>query len=237
MKNNSNFWKNRKILPSITTITNSNWRKKIEEIKNLGLKEICLFPTCLDGDERKELYRLMKETKVEKIPLVHIKGDMKSEELDFLRKNYQTEVFNVHSKREYPYGRSLEKHRDIIYLENTILPLDEAEVRNFAGVCLDLSHLENNRLLHQEIYNNDIEIMEKYPVGCNHFSAVKKDPYQDIKGVTQYSSHYLENLSELDYLKRYPASYFSAIIAIELENTIEEQLKAKDYLIDLLKNK
>ena len=57
------------------------------------------------------------------------------------------------------------------------------------------------------------------------------------KGRVNYASHYLEDLSELDYLKKYPANYFSDFIAIELENSIKEQLEVKDYIIDLLKNK
>jgi len=236
MENKSNFWKNRKIFPSVTTVTNSDWKKKVEEVRKLGLKEICLFPTCLDVNAREELYNLLEKTEIEKIPLVHIKGDMKVEELDYLVENYKTEVFNIHSQQEYPMTYDLEKYKNIIYIENTFTPLDEEEIKNFAGICLDLSHLERKRLLDQHLYKNNIEIIEKYPCGCNHISAIKKFPIKD-KDRLVYDSHYLEDLSELDYLKRYPVDYFSSIIAIELENTIEEQLKAKDYIIDLLENK
>ena len=121
-------------------------------------------------------------------------------------------------------------------MENASLPLDEEEIKNFAGVCLDISHLEISRILNRERYKNDIEILKKYPLGCNHISAVKKIPVKK-KDKLEYDFHYLEDLSDLDYLKRYPAKYFSSILAIELENPIKEQLKAKDYIIDLLKNK
>ncbi len=236
MENNSNFWKNRKIFPSITTITNSNWKKKIEEVQNLGLKEVCLFPTCLDTEERKELYQLLKKTKIEKIPLVHLRGDMKVEELDYLVKNYKTEVFNIHSKHENPVFHNYEKYKDVIYIELIFGLLDEEEIKNYAGICLDLSHLENNRLLHPEIYKNNIESIEKYPCGCNHVGPVRKTPFETKDGL-KYTTHYLEDLSEFDYLERYPADYFSPIMGIEIENTIREQLKAKDYIVNLLKDK
>jgi len=235
MEHKNNFFENREIFPSITTIS-SNWREKIEEVRKLGLKEVCLFLTCLDINERKELYGLLKKTKIERIPLVHLRSDMDSDELDYLRRNYQTEVFNTHTQRKHPFLHNLDKYRKIIYIENTSLPLNEEEVKNFAGVCLDISHLEISRISDRERYENDIEILEKYPCGCNHISAVKKIPVKK-KNELKYDFHYLENLSDLDYLKRYPAKYFSSILAIELENPIEEQLKAKNYIIDLLKNK
>ena len=131
---------------------------------------------------------------------------------------------------------NLDKYKNIIYIENSALLLDEEEIKNFAGVCLDMTHLENRRLLEEELYKKDIEIIEKYPCGCNHIPAVKKSPFKR-KNKLKYDSHYLKDLTEMDYLKKYPAKYFSSILAIELENTIEEQLKAKDYIIDLLKNK
>ncbi len=237
MENKSNFWKNRKIFPSITTITNSNWKKKVKEVQNLGLKEVCLFPTCLDTEERKEFYQLLKKTKIEKAPLVHIRGDMKVEELDYLVKNYKTEAFNIHSKHENPIFHNYQKYKNIIYIEPIFNLLDEEEIKNYAGVCLDLSHLENNRLLHREIYKNNIEIIEKYPCGCNHIGSIKKEPFMDRDNRIKHNSHYLEDLSEFDYLKRYPASYFSPIMAIEIESTIGEQLKYKDYIVDLLKDK
>ena len=41
-------------LPAITTKTKSAWRDKVEEVKELKLKEVALFLTCLNQEERKE---------------------------------------------------------------------------------------------------------------------------------------------------------------------------------------
>lgn len=38
---------NTKILPTITTISNNLWRKKIEEVKKLKLKEVFVFFNCI----------------------------------------------------------------------------------------------------------------------------------------------------------------------------------------------
>ena len=51
---NNNFWKNRKILPTITAINKSRWPKKIEEVEKLKLREVFLFLTPLDIKERRE---------------------------------------------------------------------------------------------------------------------------------------------------------------------------------------
>ena len=91
------------ILPTITTITPEAWRDKVKEVKKLKLEEIALFPTCLNQAERKKLYQLLKETSIKSIPFVHLRNDMPEEELDYLKKNYQTKVFNTHTKREYPF--------------------------------------------------------------------------------------------------------------------------------------
>ena len=236
-----NFWSKRRIFPSITTIINSNWKKEIAEVKKIKLKEVCLFLTCVNENERKELYNLLKETGVEKIPLIHLRNDMRVEELNYLAKNYKTKIFNTHSETGHPLKYGLGKYKKSIYIENAGIKKTignrfiEEEIKNFAGVCLDFSHLENERLLRPEIYESDIKVIEKYPCGCNHIGAVKKNLFKNqYEPNGCYRSHFFEDLSEFDYLKKYPAEYFSSILAIELENTIGEQLKARDYIINLL---
>jgi len=231
--------KNRKILPTITTISNNLWRNKIEEAKKLKLKEVFVFLTALDKKERKELYKLLKETEIERIPFVHIRSDMELSELDYLVKNYETEVFNVHTEKQYPFLYDYSKYKHMICIENVCaFRLDEKEIKNYAGICLDFTHLENVRLIDKKAYEHDIRVLKKYPIKCNHISAIRKSPFSKKESARlRHDCHYLEDLSELDYLKKYPANYFSRFIAIELENNIKEQLKIKDYIVDLLKNK
>jgi len=234
--NDKDFWSDRKILPSITTIDKSLWRNKIEELRKLKFKEVFLFLSSLIKKDRKELYELLKQTDIEKIPLVHLKSDMELWELDYLVKNYKTEVFNIHTQREHPLLHDFSKYKDIIYIENTILPLDEREIKDFAGICLDLSHLEGSRVMRRDVYENDIKLIKKYPIGCNHISGINESSFSSEDANPAYDDHFISDLSEFDYLKKYPKEYFSPFIAIELENSIGEQLKAKEYIINLLKD-
>jgi len=220
---------NMQIVPTITTITPALWRGKLAEVKKFKLKEVCLFLTCLDLRQRKEFYSLFKETGVKTVPLAHIRSDMELWELDYLAETYKTKAFNTHTKREYAHLRDYGKYRKNIYIENGYEPFDE--------VCLDISHLESDRLLRPDSYGRIIEFLKRYPPQCSHVSAVKKKPFLDENGHQRHSLHTLADLSEFDYLEKYPLEFFGEITAIELENTIEEQLKAKEYISALIKNK
>lgn len=230
--------KEREILLTITTIIPSAWHQRVEEAEKLGLKEVALFLTCLKLAERKELYRLLERTHIEKIPFVHLRADMEFWELDYLIEHYQAKAFNLHTQREYPFLYDYQKYKNFIYIENTYEPFDEKEINEFAGVCIDFSHLENSRRFYPDIYRHNIGVIEKYPCGCNHIGPAQNFPFldKDVGGSEyQHPSHLLENLSEFDYLKRYPQKYFSPYIAIELEENLETQLKVRDYIINLLR--
>ncbi len=133
---------NKKILLGLTTITEGEWRNKAGEIDELGLKEIALFPTCLNFAERKELYGLLENTKLEKIPHVHLRDDMELSELDYLVNKFGTEVFNVHSENCYfPSTLDFKDYFKKVYVENTIdnTPT-ENDLKKYAGLCFDFSH-------------------------------------------------------------------------------------------------
>ena len=221
----------RKILPSITTTWNSDWQAKIREINKFGLKEAALFLTGLKKGERKKLYKLLENSTLKIIPLVHIRKDMPAEELDYLIKKFQVKMFNTHSHSDIPFCYSYSKHRKMIFIENTYHSLNEKEIKKFGGICLDVAHLENDRLREPEKFEHNLKVIEKYPIGCNHISCFQKTLHRDEMGFFRHSTHFMRKFSQLDYLKNYPRKYFSSIIAIELENTIEKQLEARNYLI------
>lgn len=231
---------NIKILPTITTTPGSDWRNKIKEINELRITEIALFPTAIAKKERLELYELLKKSTVTKIPFVHLRSDMDIAEIDHLVENYGTEVFNIHTAAEYPYSDDLLKYRKNIFIENIFYPFNKEEIKMFAGVCIDLSHLETDRRLYKSIFDLDAKIIEEFPVGCNHISAIKEKTWVDngnknYPNKIRHDFHKLDNLSELDYLKNYPLKYFAPYLAIELENSIKEQLKVRDYIENIIK--
>jgi hypothetical protein len=224
------------ILPTITS-TKPVWKKRIKEAGRKELKEIALFLTCLKIKERKEAYFLLEKNKIQIIPFVHLRSDMELWELDYLKKRFKTEVFNTHTKKRYPFLKDLGKYKKIIFIENVLLPLDEKEIKESAGICLDFSHLENDRQQRPEIYEKNIKLIEKYFIGCSHISAVRKTPYWEERAQSlRYDCHFYNNLSEFDYLKKYPRSYFPKYIALELENTIGKQLEAKRHIEKILKH-
>ena len=203
----------------------------------MGLKEAALFPTAINKKEREELYQLLEKSSLESIPFAHLRSDMEPREIDYLIKRYHTEVFNIHTQRENPLIYDYSKYKNIIYIENVYYPLNEQGLKNFGGICLDFSHLETDRLLHKETFKQNVKMLENYPIGCNHISAIKRETHLDEMGKVRYDDHHLKNLSELDYLKKYPLKYFALFVAVELENSIKEQLAARDYIIDLIELK
>ena len=106
--------------------------------------------------------------------------------------------------------------------------------KKFAGICLDLAHLESSRVFRPETYKHNIKIIEKYPCGCNHIGPSKNYSLFDKKERKEENHHhFLNNLSQMDYLKKYPQKYFSSFIALEVGNSIKEQLKIIDHIKSL----
>ncbi len=226
------------ILPTITT-TYDNWSKQIEEADRLGIKQVAFFPTRLDFVARQKAYQILEKSGLQEIPFVHLRHDTKGSEIAFFIKRWQTRVFNFHAAVDFgSLDASCAPYRDKIYLENTILPWSPVEVEDCAGICIDFSHLEAARSADPAVYAQDIEIIEKHFCGCAHISAIKTDKhFKPRAGDYSHASHQLSELSELDYLEKYPASYFPAYIAIELENSLAEQLAIKKYISNILKSK
>jgi hypothetical protein len=227
-----------KILVSLTT-TNSHRRdfaKVVQEIDEYGLKEIAFFPTAVDSVKRQELYKLLEQSKVEKIPFVHLRSDMSEEEIDYLIDRFGTEVFNIHSiNSKYPFAERFAKYGDKIYIENQYCYLSDEEIEKYAGICLDTSHFEDFRKTGSPYYNYFCDLLPKCNCGCGHISSIKSIPWINWRGLWfSFSYHHYRNLSEFDYLKRHQA-YLPEILALELENSIEEQLLAKKYIEELLK--
>lgn len=228
------------ILPTITTTNRSDWREKCDEISFNKIKEACVFPTTLNIKERKELYGRLEKTSLERIPFVHLRSDMEEWELEYFISHYHTKIFNTHSRKEHPFVHNLSKFTSYIFIENVFTAFDEEEIQECAGVCIDFSHLENDRKKDRERYNYFLKIIKKYPRGCGHLSSVRNVKHIDENAkvfhakASRYDSHWLGELCELDYIIRYK-SILPPIIALELENPIKRQLEAKEYVERRLK--
>lgn len=223
------------IYPSITNVS-GHYQEKICEAKKLKIKEICLFLTTCNLKERKKLYQILKETPFDKYPLIHLKHDLELWELDFLVNDLPSNVFNIHPLTEYSFPDYYLKYKDKIYIENAYANPKNALknknlVGNYAGVCIDFTHLEDNRLNVNSAYQKNLQDIAHSHIGCAHIGPIKSKPsYNASFDVWEQEAHVMTNLTEFDYLKNYPNKYFPEIIALEVENSLEEQIKALKYL-------
>ena len=232
----------KKILPGLSTLPRSDWKSNVASIEKLGLEEIAIFPTFIEIEERKQLYSALEKTPLKKIPHVHLRDDMEPWELEYFIKRYQAEVFNIHP---WPgFKRLFEKcpqYKKMTFVENLDTLSDDFFKMledGYGGICLDASHYEDaGRLQGEPSYEKFEECLSDYPIGCCHISGVKDEMYEysvtNPEGIVYkeklYGSHYVDELSELNYVKKY-LKYLPPIVSIELENSFEYQLKVKEYL-------
>lgn len=227
----------KQLLLGLTTTAGSNWRDKIEEIKQLALREIALVPTTLVIADRQALYKLIEESGVESIPYVHLRDDFTIEEIDYLVSRFKTKSLSCHADAKgYALLDRLAKYNSIIYVEN--FSSEEADrlfnEESFAkhqvsGICLDLAHLEEARLTSKRHYKNLTAMLAKHPIKINHLSGIKTGVLFKIFNKTNVD-HSLDSLNDLMYLKDLPPQYFAKTIVMELENSFLEQIEIKKFL-------
>lgn len=201
----------------------------------MGIKEVALFPTAISYEQRQSLYRLLENSSIERIPFVHLRSDMEIPEIDYLVNRFKTEIFNIHSSNSlHPFTADLSKYARQIYLETQFNLLKDEELNRFGGICLDVSHLRDFKTFEPELHEFYLELLKKYPCGCGHISAVNYLPHYYASGKHwHFSRHKYYWLWQFNYLKQYK-NILPPLLALELENDIVEQLKAKEYIEKIL---
>lgn len=220
--------KPKKILPGLTTTPGSDWRGKVVEMKRLGIREIALFPTYLKKEERKELYRLLEGFDGLSVPHIHLRDDMDEAELAYLGERFRPAAYNTHESVRGK-GQFL-KYRDMIFIENHFHLADEVVLEKYAGMCLDTQHLHRSRFEAPIAFFHVMRLLRSgIPVGCSHISPMPLLRNRADRKRRGVGGHYMIDLSELEYVSRY-AKYLPGIVSIEMENSFEEQLWAKETL-------
>jgi hypothetical protein len=222
-----------RVFPSITTLSKSGstWRSKLLELEHLPVTKVGLFLTGVKNEERTELLRKLLEVKQKKhftIPFVHAVSTMCEDEYNFLIENFETEAFNLHPISQYPLAHPLSVElRKMIYIENARawVPLQLNDIDGFAGVCLDLSHLEEARLNDPLVYRMTLKVAAQVGVGANHLSAIGQGEQLADRPWIQYQDHTSRTNNDMDYIFRVPSPYFSRYCALELENPLSEQVQ------------
>lgn len=219
-------------IPSITTHSRGghDWRDKILEVPTLGVNECALFVTGLSPNQREECYTLLLEAQRRRhftIPFVHAVASMPEDEFWFLTDTFGTEAFNLHPQWDFPLLHALGANvRDRIYIENCSVstPLTREDLAGFAGLCLDLSHLEDARRNYPENFARTLALTQVARVGVNHISGVRNIGPRGDGSPNGSSTHLAETLDDFSYLTSTPPHCFAGVLALELENPIREQL-------------
>jgi hypothetical protein len=237
----------KEVLVSITTYhgqgVSDGWKAMLAEVADLGLNRVALFITGLDHKSRLECYSILASLKQRQnlsLPFVHARADMQPEEYHWLMEEMGTQVFNLHTPSFlYPHPLLPAELKQRICLENSCLTPDRSLTRSsfdgFAGICLDLSHLEDARRRHPQEYLGLIDLLTEIPVCANHISAIPNQPRsRDLSGKPAFDDHRLLAECEIDYAATYPPNYFGQYVALELINPIREQLFLAKRLRDLI---
>ncbi len=231
------------IVPSITSHSESGstWRDKLEEFRTLSITKVGLFVTGMEEDDRAECYSKLLQIQEEKkfeIPFVHAVSTMTEEEFWFLHETFGTRKFNLHPVRQYPLEHTLSREiREKIYIENCFADEEivEEDLKGFAGVCLDLSHYESLLRGYPEKAAVVLDLAQRFSIGANHLSAVQNLAGLTKRGGKDYSRHFLSHEATLDYAAALSPALFGEICAVELEDSLADQIVAIAKLSAILK--
>lgn len=212
---------------SITGEGNDDWKSKLKEVNDLKIEEVAVFLTGFDKENRKDLYSELLKSCIKRIPFVHLRHDTSDMDIEFFNKNFKTKHFNIH-ENHFKRLRQWEKNLDRLYLElNFDNKIDNnVIVKKIGGFCVDLSHFKAS------VDFNTIEaeyVFKRKSNGrfiCNHLGAY------DIE--EKESLHYISDLKQFDYLKLLPKFVFGDIIAIEVYESIKDQIKFREYIFKIL---
>jgi len=218
-----------KIYPSITGHKTIDWQSKLKEINQLKITEAAVFLECFDEKERDHLYKFLLKSSIKKVPFVHLRDDTDQKDIEFFIKNYQTQYFNIHEEH-FDILNQWSGYWDKLYLEMNYDSqiAKNVKVREIGGFCIDLSHFKAAIARGSEEAAYAFFRKNKIKFTCNHLNG-----YDPIK---KCDKHTIDNLNDFDYLTSLPKFVFGQIIALEVNNSIKEQIEFKKYLTKRLTN-
>jgi len=217
-----------KILLSITGKESFDWDSKLKEINARNIDEVAVFLECFDQKERDNFYRLLLKSTIKTVPFVHLRDDVQKEEIKFFIDRFKTRYFNIHEDG-FKKLDQWQGYWDKLYLEmdyNDEIAKD-VKVRQIGGFCVDLAHLKAAISRGTEEASYVFLRKNKAEIACNHLNGYDPLKMEDI--------HLVKDLSAFDYLTTLPKYAFGKIIALEVDNSIQDQIKFKEYLGRLLK--
>ncbi len=219
----------KKIYLGITGAENLDWQLKLKEINRLKIKAAAVFLGRFEKKERDNLYRLLLKSSIKEIPLVHLRDDVGKDEIKFFIDNFRTRYFNIHEE-SFDLLDRWQGYWDRLYLEMNFDSqiARNVKVRQIGGFCVDLAHFKSAISRGSEEAYYVFARKNKIKITCNHLSGYSAQRQSDV--------HTIKSLKDFDYLTTLPKYVFSEVIALEVENSIKEQIAFREHLTKLLNN-
>lgn len=218
-----------RILLSITGETSADWKSKLDEINKLGIDKIAVFLERFDKKERENLYPFLLKSTVKSVPFVHLRDDTGKKDIEFFISHFNTAYFNIHEEHFRLLGQ-WQGFLDKLYLEMSYdgQVAKKVKIEKIGGFCIDFSHFKSSLARGgDEVYYAFLK-KEKIRFACNHLNGYSPELKRDL--------HTVKNLKDFDYLTSLPKYLFGQVIALEVTNSIAEQIKFKEYLVKMLDN-
>ncbi|MBR9705156.1 hypothetical protein GOV12_07120 [Candidatus Pacearchaeota archaeon] len=218
------------LLIGLTAKKGKGYKKKLYDINKHNIKRIALFIEEIKPKKRKKLYKLLEKSCVKEIPLVHIRDDTTKDELKYLKNKYKTKYFTIH-EHNFNNLKIWKNYYKNLYLEfnyDDYIP-KKVNIDKIAGFCIDISHFKASmeRFTKELIYI--ISKRNKNIFNCNHINGFDGKKLRD--------KHHIKSIKDFDYIKTVPNFIFGKTVALEMYNSIEDQLKYKKYLEKVLTKK
>ncbi len=220
----------RELIASITGKKKKDWQDKLSEINQRQLTTVGLFMQRFALRERRGLLDALRQSSVTHIPLVHIREDTTREEMRILQQHFGARYFTIH---EFMFQR-LQNWRGFykqLYLEmstdNRVAPY--VQVEKIGGFCVDLAHYKKQSVAQTKDYVYVIEHLTDTPLRCNHLSGYDRRRNTDL--------HRVSSIRDFDYIYHLPHNLFGHLIAFEIFNSINDQLRYQALLVHSIKKK
>jgi hypothetical protein len=205
--------------------------KKIHNAEKFGITRAALFLEFLSKKQREKVYKILKKTKIKDLPLVHIRHDINKDEIKFLKEKFKTKCFNIHTfglnnlEKWAPFQKDL--YLELHYHNN---PIDEKNFQKIGGFCIDLSHFKAS----QDRKTSEYEFIMKKKNEKKLFVGNHLNGYSKWRKIDK---HRVLSKKQFNYLLTLPNFLFGDYIALEMFNSVKKQIKYKEYLLKLLKDK
>lgn len=215
-----------KVYVSLTGYDYATFERKFKELEKFKITEVCVFLSALNHAHHKYVFEKLLKSKIKYIPLVHICDKTTKAEIHFFRKNFKTKYFNIHNCSlkdldkygEYAKYILLETHPEVVFNEVLFLKT--------GGFCIDAAHFWRAKEIQSKDYFQVLKFKNMNKLfKANHLSGYKKG-WGDL--------HDIKNEKSFEYLKDIPKFVFGDILAIEIMDTINMQLKVKKYIEKIL---